>query len=64
MGVVDAFEHGWKPKWIPLHYPDIAIIEEEDFNKVSCMIKAPISPILHYLRLRWSILAIKAYLLL
>ena len=48
------------PKWWPLHYPDIAIIEEEDFNKVSCLIKVPISPILHYLRLRWLILAIKA----
>jgi hypothetical protein len=35
-----------------------------DFNKVYYMIKAPISPILHYPRLRWSILAIKAYLLL
>ena len=63
MGDVDTFGHGWMPKWWPLHYPDIAIIEEEDFNKVSCIIKAPISLILQYLRLRWLIFGIKAYLL-
>jgi hypothetical protein len=40
------------------------LLEGLYFNKMYYMIKAPISPNLHYPRLRWSILAIKAYILL
>ena len=35
-----------------------------DYNKLTYEIKAPISPTLHKPRLTWSILGIKAYLLL
>ena len=40
------------------------VLEEVDCNKVSYIIKAPISTTLYYPRLRCSILGIKAYLLL
>ena len=52
--------------WVKCQSADHCTIQtllSED-NYVYYIIKAPISPILHYLGLRWSILAIKAYLLL